>query len=87
MSVERGTPAGNYYPGDEISLGVAFSSDAKITSVEVVYTHPLHRWIMLALEGSAEPMGGGPISAPEKRHVVAVSGVVEEHHAPGIHSW
>ena len=79
-------PGESYVPGDEITLGVAFTSDSKITSVEVVYAHPIHRWITLTLEGSAELMEGSPISGKDKRIRATVSGVVEEHHTPGIYT-
>jgi hypothetical protein len=78
-------PAAEYYPGDEINLRVAFSTDSKITAIEVVYAHPSYRWITLTLEGGAEPQEVGG-KGGDKRYEATVSGVVEEHHAPGIYS-
>jgi hypothetical protein len=79
-------PGESYAPGDEITLGVAFNSDSKITSVEVVYAHPIHRWITLTVKGSAELMEGSPTFGGDKRSRATVSGVVEEHHTPGIYT-
>jgi hypothetical protein len=92
-------PAGTYYPGDEISLRVAFTSALKITAVEVVYAHPIRHWMAVGAMGGtsakkfaspaqmvgseAELEGAGPASGPNKRFVAIVSGVVEDHHLEG----
>ena len=45
-------PGESYVPGDEITLGVAFTSDSKITSVEVVYAHPTSPRKVFAYSGA-----------------------------------
>jgi hypothetical protein len=84
--MSESSPSGTYMYGDEVRIRLTFTHDAKISAVEVLYTHHDDNTYAITLSGNPEPVEGSRVGGEGKRSTVELTGVVDESLIVGTYS-